>query len=280
MRLILAGLLVCIAAGSASAQSIGDWQGGYAGAGFNAQASSDGDTKTIIDPGLDSRLTYVVRPPGRSHTAESLESSVSPVAFAGWRREIAGWMLGVEGQVQVGGPSVSFDSGFGPPEYLNRLNACGPTGVGCLNSTSDSVVADIDVEHIVSLRMAAGKPIGDRVLLSAYLGPAVAFGRLEMLQTSTYGTSWFDFSCTRFCVSRSTSVTETRGRTEDDTAWGVVGGLTADLRINDRLTARADVGYHRFEALQGSVGGTNGGDSEVRAQSAGFSAGLGLSFQF
>lgn len=118
------------------------------------------------------------------------------------------------------------------------------------------------------------------MLLSAYAGPAMAFGRLEMLQTSVYGTSWYDPSCTRFCFGQQTPVTETRGGSEDDIALGVVGGVTADLRITDRLSARADVGYHRFQALRGSIGDVNGGDSEVRAQSSGVSAGLGLSIQF
>lgn len=280
MRVLFVGFFVCVAASSASAQSGEDWGGGYAGAAFNAQSGSDGDTKAIIDPGLDSRLTYLLLPPGRSYSAEGLESSVAPVAFAGWRRQIAGWMMGVEGQVQVGGPEVGFDSGFGTPINWNRVTACGVASVGCLDQTSDSVAADIEIEQVVSLRVAAGRPIGDRMLLSAYAGPALAFGRLEMLQTSVYGTSRFDPSCTRFCVNQPTSVTETRGRTADDTALGVVGGVTADLRITDTFSARVDVGYHRFEALRGSIGGTSGGDSEVWAQSSGFSAGLGLSFQF
>lgn len=279
MRAVILGLTVGLAANSAAAQSEMDWGGGYAGVAFSAQAASDGDFKTIIDPGLDSRLTYTVLPPERSYSAEALERSVAPVIFAGWRREVGGWVVGVEGQVQVGGPQASLDSDF-VTSLLNRFNACDATGRDCLGQTSDRIEADLDVRNVLSLRAAAGKQIGDRMLLSAYAGPALGFAQLAMVQTSTYGTSRFDPSCTRFCVNQPTSVTETRGRTEEDTALGVVVGVTADFAITNALRARADVGYHRFEAFRGSVGGTNGGDSEVRAQSAAASAGLGLSLQF
>lgn len=280
MRAVAAGLFLSMTAGAAAAQSVGDWSGPYAGVAFTAQAGSNGDTRAIIDPGLDSRLTYIVPPPGRSYAAPELRRGISPTVFVGWRQEAGGWIVGTEAQLQGGGPTVRFDTGYGLPRYLGPPFACGTPSVGCLDVSSDRIAANIEVQRIVSLRATAGKSIGDRGLLSAYAGPALAWGRLEMLQTSVYGTSRFDPSCTRFCTNQPTSVTETRGRTEEDTAWGVVGGLTLDLKITDNLLARADVGYSRFEALRGSTGGAYGGDSEVRAQSAGFSAGLGFSVRF
>jgi hypothetical protein len=280
MRAVATGLFLSLVAGAAAAQSVGNWSGPYAGVAFTAQTGSNGDTRAIIDPGLDSRLTYIVPPPGRSYAAPELRRELSPTIFAGWRQQTADWLIGVEGQLQGDGPAVRFDSGFGLPHPLDPPRACGTTPVGCLYQTSDRIAANISVQRIVSLRATVGKPIGDRVLLSGYAGPTLAWGRLEMLQTSIYGTESYNWSCTRFCTNIPTTLAETRGRTEEDTAWGVVGGLTLDLKITDNLLARADVGYSRFEALRGSTGGTYGGDSEVRAQSAGFSAGLGFSVRF
>lgn len=280
MRAILAGLMFALVAPVAAAQTADPWAGRYVGLSVRAQPASDGETKAIIDPGLDSRLTYVNAPPGRSYVGPDLESDISAAVFVGWRRAHAGWLVGLEAQIQEGGPAVRFDSGFGSPAFLDPPRACGAALVGCLEQTLDSVSANIDMSRAVSLRVTAGVPVSDRILLSAYAGPAVASGELELVQTSIYRTSYFDPACTRFCVNVPTTVTETRGRTDRDTVWGVVGGLVMEVRVAENLTARGDVGYRRFEALRGRVGGVNGGDSEVRAQSVGFNAGLGLSFRF
>jgi opacity protein-like surface antigen len=279
MRTLVLALALGMTASGATAQSEQHWDGAYAGAAFNAQAEASGDFKTIIDPGLDARLIYTVLPPETSFSADPFDRSVAPVLFAGWRRELGGWFFGAEGQVQVGGPRARLDSGFITTEFLPFVN-CSSSGFNCLRQTSDRIETDVQVRNVLALRATVGRPVGDRVLLSAYGGPAIASARVAILQTSTYGTFQFDQNCQRFCISQSTAVTETRGGTENDTALGVVVGVTGDVRITDDVHLRGDLGYQRFEAFRESTGASNGGDSEIRAQSDGLAAGLGLTFKF
>lgn len=279
MRTLVLALTLGMTASAATAQSGEHWEGVYAGVAFNAQAASSGDFKTIIDPGLDARLIYTVLPPKTSFSAAPLDRSVAPVMFAGWRRELGGWIFGAEGQVQVGGPQASLDSGVITVDFLPFAN-CSSIGFNCLRDTSDRIETDVQVRNVLALRATVGRSVGDRVLLSAYAGPAIASARVTILQTSRYGTSQFDQNCRRFCINQPTTVTETRGGTEDDTALGIFVGVTGDVRITDAVHVRGDLGYQRFEAFRESTGASYGGDSEIRAQSDGLAAGLGLTFNF
>lgn len=285
MRTLALSLLLFSVAGAASAQSVPEWAGPYAGVAFTAQSESQGETKAVIEPARDSRLTYTALPSGRSYEAGSFEDETSLKIFAGWRLHAAGWLIGAEVQLQEGGPAVRFDSGFNAQNFpAVPQPACGVPDLGCLQASFDGVAANVEVERIASLRLSAGVPLSDRVLVSAYAGPAVAFGRLEMTQTSLRFTQrpFRPGECSRFCVGGVTTsvVNEILSRTEDDAALGVVAGLTADFAVTERIMVRADVGYSRFEALRGSTGGANGGDSEVRSQLAGLAFGLGFGVRF
>lgn len=279
MRSAVVAAALSMIAGTASAQ---DWAGPYVGIAFSAQAASDGDTKTQIDPGLDARLSYTTPPPGRSYEGPSLSSAVSPVLYAGWRRPAGTLIWGIEGRLEEGGGSTAFDSGPGPQ---NMAAACGVPALGCLYAAFDGVEADITIERSAELRLSVGMPVGNQMLVSAYAGPAVAWGSLDMVQTSRYFTGRLPVrgvDCVMHCPPTipTSDVTVTQARTENDTALGVVGGVTLDVKLTDRVIARADLGYRRFEALRGSTGGTNGADSEVWSQPAGFAGGIGISVRF
>ena len=270
-----------MSAQAASAQTA-DWRGPYVGVALGSQFGQDGDVVTSIDPARNPQLTYQTFPEETTVYGEALDDTAYPVVFAGWRMPLSRFVVGVEGQFQEGGPKTSQSAASGGSV---ESTACGAPALGCIAGHDDTVSARVDIERTAVLRLTFGMPISDRALLSVYAGPAIAWGRFDLNQTSILSTSRppvRGVDCFMQCPPSilTSQTTQNLGRAENDSAIGAVIGVVADVQMTKRLGLRADVGYARYEALRGTVGGTNGADSEVRAQSAAFNASIGVTARF
>lgn len=284
MRMLATVLLLSSVSGAAAAQTAADWNGPYAGVAFSAQAEGDEHARTLLEWTRDSRLTYVAPLTGRAFENSPLEPAVSPTMFAGWRHGVEGAVLGIEARLQYGGPSTDAvnSMNFGGSVTQN----CGPVEVGCLLGQIDTIASDIDVKGAAAVRFSMGAPIGDRLLVSAFAGPAITWGNLSLTQTSEIRTGRTLSSAIDGCIHTCsagrelTRINVVQTRSVDDTALGFTLGLTFDLKVTDRLSVRAEGAYSRFEALGGSPGGIDGAESTVWTRPAGFTGGLGFSVRF
>lgn len=258
------------------------WRGPYVGAALGSQFAQDGDVVTSIDPARNSQLTYQTFPEETIVYGEALDDTAYPVVFAGWRMPLSRFVVGVEGQFQEGGPKTSQSAASGGSV---ESTACGAPALGCIAGHDDTVSARVDIERNAVLRVTLGMPISDRALVSLYAGPAIAWGRFDLTQTSILSTSRLPVrgvDCVMQCPPSilTSQRTQSLDQSQSDSAVGAVIGIAADVQVTRRLGLRADVGYARYEALRGTVGGSNGADSEVRAQSAAFNASFGLTARF
>lgn len=258
------------------------WEGPYAGLGVTWQAESRGEVKTIIDPGLDERLTYSLLPTTSSQIEPALEAAFAPSFFVGWRVPVGGLIAGIEGRYQEGGGNSKWTT---EDVFQSNFEACGNSTLSCLVGASDRLSADVSVDRSLALRASIGLPVSDRLLISAYAGPSILWGNLSIAQTSNFTTGRrpiLGVECFWTCPPyiETSSVTQTVSRTVEDKALGFVVGATADLAVTKRWLARAELGYARYEAIRGTSGGDSGANSEVRAQAAAFEATLGIAMKF
>lgn len=267
---------------SASAQGASNWTGTYVGAGANLSGGQHENLRVHVDPARDSRLTYFSDPTTRVEVGDTFEEAVSPTFFAGWKGARNAVLWGVEATLTVGGPRNSIDKGYGPQ---SNAHACADAVLGCLVGTLDAVKATVDTDLTAALRFTIGVPVRQNVLISAYAGPAVAWASMDLSQDSSLTTGRppvRGVDCAMHCPPTviTSDVDQSYGRSVDDSALGLVVGVMADVALGDRVIVRTELGYSRFEAFRGTVGGGNGANSEVVAQSAGFNALLGLAVRF
>ena len=278
LRALFATGLVGLAGLSAGEVQAQAWTGPYVGATIGLQEAQDGDFKIVIHSIRDPRLTYTQAPVARTRNGPAFGSSEFAAIHAGWRVNVGPIVAGLEAQVQQGSAETRYVSGLVLSE--GSFRACGTTALGCLYTVNDLVTAEASVDQILSLKASVGKPVSDRLLVSAYAGPSVAFGNVALSQETPFSigvprTTCTGTGCSLPIITDSGSLT--RNRSGDDTAFGVTAGIIADFKLTESVMARADLSYARYEALRLD---RESFETRVWAQPVLITASLGLSVRF
>ncbi len=157
--------------------------------------------------------------------------------------------------------------------------------LGSINNTTDTLTAQFEIQAAASLRARVGLPVGERFLVSAFAGPAVAQTRLSAAQTSQIiitrsvlvpGGAHFNTITT--VVERSTS-----GSEESKAVFGGTVGGAVDFHMTDQWLLHAEAGltfYDHIEAASGGLGGSSGGDSRMSYAPTLYAVSLGVTRRF
>jgi opacity protein-like surface antigen len=245
--------------------------------------AQDGDFRVSVQPIRDPRLTYTVPPKPATQVGPDFDTAAFSALHAGWRFDVGPWVAGVEGEVRQDAAQTRYDSGLLVYDsFANPFVACGSTALGCLSGINDFVSARASVDNTISVKASIGIPVSDRLLVSAYVGPSVAFGEVVLSQRSQIRIVAPPVRTPGCMLSCSFPVTTFDGfldaqRSGDDTALGLVAGVNADFKLTENVMARAQLGYARYEALR-----LDGESFETRvwAQPVSVDGSFGLTLRF
>lgn len=280
-RVLIAGgaawaVLGC--AGGAVAQAA-DWNGWQVGADIGLSGGRSSDIAFDVDPALDERFTYLQTPNGvRFDRERNLDRGTAVGVRAARLFQSDRWVIGVEGRIEAGGAEQAFVLG---PVEADPVRGDGPGTLGGLYASSDTLTADVSFKTSASLRLRAGVPVGDRILVSAFAGPAWTQADLSLVQDSTFSSLYvvlvpgfhFNYFYQTFESSTSTAPTES--------AFGVTGGVIVDAALTERWSLRAEAGLTKFNTLEAQApGGPQGGASRFSIAPLLYSASIGLSYRF
>jgi opacity protein-like surface antigen len=258
-----------------------DWSGYYIGVDFGQSGGRNGDLKVSLDPARDPRLTYDIAPlNARFDRERNLGSGSSGGLRVGRLAQTGSFVWGVEAQAGLLDLNRTFVVGSvrdtrGHSNFVPNL--------GSVNNTTDTLTAQLDIEAAASLRARVGLPVGDRFLVSAFAGPAVAQARLSASQTSQIVITRsvlgpFGFNTITTVVDRATS-----GPEESKAVFGGTLGGALDYRVSGDWLLHLEAGMTVFddiEAASGGLGGSSGGDSRVSYSPRLYAVSLGLTRRF
>lgn len=265
--------------GAVQAQSA-DWSGWQVGTDIGVSGGRSSDIRFEVDPARDTRFNYLQSPVTVDFQRERNLGRGETFALRAARLSQAGaWVFGVEGRIEAGGARQDFVLG---PVDAQPLQGQGAGTLGSLTSSQDTLIADAEFKASGSLRLRAGLPLGDRIMVSAFAGPAWAQTDLRLTQNSEInslhvtlipGASHFNYNYQRFESSVSTS--------SGESVFGATGGVIADAALTGRWALRAEAGLTQYGELDiRAPGGASGGASHFTIKPLLYSANVGLSYRF
>jgi hypothetical protein len=258
-------VVALLASGTAALAQDSGWAGYYVGAGLSDVGGRNGQVEATIDPGLDPRLIYDTNPIGRSFSRERNIDRESTYHLQGGRLfETRGWVWGVEGHFRAEGPDRTV--GIGPlfaPDVRGRARANSPTGGipigGGLILTRDELIGSIDLGAEASIRARAGRQLGERFLVSAFVGPSVLQADLGLRQESLVLSNLVYANPTGGILLGQTQGTFSVSNEVSDNLFGAVVGASVDAKITDRwlITGQITVAmYDDIEVVGAAYAGT------------------------
>lgn len=260
-----------------------DWSGYTVGVDLGLTGGRNGDLKASLDPARDPRLTYDIAPLNAQFDRDrNMEGQGAGAMRIGRLMQAGSLVWGTE--IQAGIVDLNETFVIGPVRDTAAHSNFIP-GLGSVNSSTDTLTAEVELEAVASLRARVGLPIGDRWLVSAFAGPAVAQARLSAGQTSQIIINRFElfpggahFNIITTFVDRATS-----GSRETKAVFGGTVGGAIDYRIADQWLLHGEAGmtvYDDIEAASGGLGGSSGGDSRVSYAPRLYSVSLGVTRRF
>ncbi|WP_396592740.1 outer membrane protein [Brevundimonas sp. R86498] len=281
--LLAVPLSLAFAPGSALAQTSG-WGGYYLGASASWTGGRNGEIDATIDPFRDARFDYTRnagRPPRTStfQRERNIEGAGGFDGRAGRLFERGDWVWGIE--VQSGGAALDERFSIGPID-ADPL-AYGPGGeLAYVFGSNDTLAADLDIGVQTSVRARIGRPISDRVLLSAFAGPSVLRADLKLRQDSTV----------QYAALRFTTVLPGRPYTvpylvdqsvageESGHVTGGTIGAAVDVKLTERWLVHAEGNLSRYGAIEAQTPAYAGSGSRFSYAPTLYSVSLGLAYRF
>lgn len=270
----------------AAAQDSG-WAGYYVGGGLSDVGGRNGDIEASIDPALDGRLNYFTSPTSRSFSRErnlDRESTFNLKAGRLFERGRVVW--GVEGEVRTDGPDRIFV--VGPVSSRAEINARDLSLIGNNRpsggsaTTTDTLIADFETQEQASLRVRAGLPVSERLLVSAFAGPSVMKTDLTLRQDSVVeGIVGFTDALGSRLVFRSfpTASYSVSGNSSE-TLFGGVIGATVDAKLTDRWLLNGEASLARYDAIEATTPAYAGSGSRFSYEPTLYSVSLSLIRRF
>ena len=187
-------------------------------------------------------------------------------------------------EVQAGVVDLNETFVIGPVREIGAHSNSVPN-LGSINNSTDTLTARFELQAAAAFRARVGLPVGDRFLVSAFAGPAVAQARLAASQTSqivitriTFPSGAAHFDTIMTVVERVTS-----GPEESKAVFGGTVGGAVDFHMTDQWLLHAEAGltvYDDIEAASGGPGGSSGGDSRVSYAPTLYAVSLGVTRRF
>lgn len=263
--------------GVASAQSASDWAGWQIGAGVGLNGGRNSDISIEVDSGRAPGFIYPARAPARSFRRErNLERETVLDIRAARLFEFGSLVAGVEIQAQSGGPDLTMDTG--PVEFLEPTLTVTDGMGGTLTRSFQTLTTEAAIERQASIRLRAGVPLNDRLLLSGFVGGAWASADFSARQDGSYQGFRLTFPPpgSRPFFS-SITLSDSASQSDSDTAFGVTAGAIVDVKLSDRWSLRTEAALTRYQELvfEGPVDG-----SRFAIKPNLYSASLGLTYRF
>lgn len=269
-----AALAVVALASPLTAQAQSNWTGWQVAADVGVTGARSSDVDVNLDPALNSQFTYHRTPADRSFQRErNLDRRTDFSLTAARLYDMSGWVIGVEGQLRVGGPEEMITTG---PIEAEPVSGSGPGTLGSLYASQDTLIADIDVTVTGSLRLRAGREITDNLLISAYAGLGWMRADLAMRQESEFDSVYITLPpCCHFNYSYRVFESSTSTSGTDDAMGLTVGGI-AEVRLTDRIGLRAEAGWGWYNELE--IQGA--GDTHFAIKPQTYTGSVGLTYRF
>lgn len=269
-----AALAVVAIASPLTAQAQSNLTGWQVTVDVGVTGARSSDVEVNLDPALNSQFIYTQIPADRSFQRErNLDRRTDFGLTVARLHDMSGWVVGVEGQLRVGGPEATIITG---PIDAEPVTGSGPGTLGFLYASRDTLITDVDVTATGSLRLRAGRRIADNLLISAFAGPAWMRADLSMRQETEFKSVYITLPpCCHFNYSYQDFESSTSTNGADD-AFGVTVGGIAEMRLTDRVGLRAEAGWGWFNELeiQSAV------DTRFAIKPQTYSANLGLTYRF
>ena len=275
---VLTAVSCIIAASQTQAQDSPTWSGYYLGGDLSISGGQDGEISATLNPGRDTRFTYVVAPEAQQFSRKrALPRKLSGGARFARLFDAGSFVWGLEGTVDYSLLKQSFD--FGPFD-AQPLQASGFLGSDTVPSdigrSTDTLTARFKVDGTASARARIGVPLGYRLLVSAFVGPTLAKSSLSVRQS----TSLLIQKCRNsprpaLCAASGGDQADFSSQSsQDDYLVGAVLGGAWDLRITDHWVAHGEASLSRYKALETTTGSAGGSSVSYRPEIYQISAGI------
>lgn len=274
----LLGLALASPVAAQTASEAADWAGGYIGVEAGVVGGLHNQFDLAYEPGRDPQYTYIQNPPSRSLSrAADLDPAVSGAIRAGRLMNHGAFVWGGEVRVAVNqGHDITFDEIDGGAANTNFI-----PGIGGLNTTTDTLSADLKLGVTATAAARIGMPISDRLLVSVFAGPSVAQADLKVRQDSEFLSQLATLcaGCAHFSYTYTTT-TGSAENSESDILFGGVAGYIVEFKLSDRWMLHGVGSLARYSEMEASTDGTNGADTRFSVTPTVYSATVGLSYRF
>lgn len=264
-RCVLPVLVALVFPAYAGAESA-SWNGFYLGADVGGRYEQGGrEYRESITPYIYPGYRYSTSPTPVSLSVNDGEGGSTAIGGirGGYLLQMNPVVLGIEGQFGFGDNSRSTTSrlqtNVGP---FNAL-AIGSPG-GLVDTQSDVVSAHSDLESSGSLRVRLGLPIDDRWLVSAFVGPAIAWAKMQVTQGATATNLTFASDPFHPTIANETAVfASVTGPSETHCLFGGTTGFAADFALSSNWLIHAEYAFGGFGANSAHVAGPQGSVTTV-----------------
>lgn len=284
---VAASLAALLASGTAAIAQDSGWAGYYVGAGLSDVGGRNGEIEAEIDPARDGRLNYATAPAARSFLRErNLDRESTFNLKAGRLFEGSRVVWGFEGEIRANGPDRVFV--IGPVSSTASVSARdlsligNNVPLGGSATTTDTLVADFESQEEASVRLRAGLPINDRLLVSMFAGPSAMNADLTLRQDSTVGglLSFTDALRSRIVFTGFPTASYSVGGSSSETLLGGVVGVGLDAKLTDRWLVNGEASLARYDAIEAISPAQAGSGSRFSYEPTLYSVSLSLIRRF